>query len=139
MMKMDTEVDGTALQTRLNRLENIVMAALIVLLLFLGAAAFITTVGIGNFERIFSEMLGAKPLPILTQWVISWGRFSFGIPFSFLLPLGAVVFLFVGKSRSIAWWTALIVILFLCLYLLIVNLALYLPMISIITEMNHQG
>ncbi len=134
MTKTDTEIDVAGLKTHVSRLERVLVFSLIALLFFLGVACAFSTFLIQNFERIFSEMLGDKPLPVLTRLVIDWGRLGIGAPLCLLLPLGAGLFLFFGRVKSIAWWTALAIILFLLCYLLIVNFALYVPMITIITE-----
>lgn len=56
--------------------------------------------GIYRFELIFRDMLGGKPLPVITTFVIQAQPVLLGL--SILIPLAAIILIFAGRlSRSI--------------------------------------
>jgi hypothetical protein len=66
--------------------------ALVAIVLGLSYLSIRSSLSIGNFELIFRDMLGGKPLPGLTQFVLS-ARPLF-VAVSILVPLVAVATLF---------------------------------------------
>lgn len=66
--------------------------ALVAIVLGLSYLSIRSSLSIGNFELIFRDMLGGKPLPSLTQFVLG-ARPQF-IAVSILVPLVAVATLF---------------------------------------------
>jgi hypothetical protein len=66
--------------------------ALVAIVLGLSYLSIRSSLSIGNFELIFRDMLGGKPLPSLTQFVLS-ARPLF-VAVSILVPLVAVATLF---------------------------------------------
>lgn len=94
---------------------------------------------IPKFERIFSEMLGGKPLPLMTQIVIDAGRSGAGLLLpvvSTLVPLGVVTYLVARRGHPVAWLIAVAAVFFQILWAGSAVVSLYLPMMSIITGMN---
>ena len=56
--------------------------------------------GIYRFELIFRDMLGGKPLPAITTFVLQAQPVLLGL--SILIPLAAIILIFAGRlSRSI--------------------------------------
>jgi hypothetical protein len=56
--------------------------------------------GLHHFEMIFRDMLGNKPLPAVTVFVLQAQPFLLGV--SILIPLAAIAIIFTGRlSRSI--------------------------------------
>ena len=73
--------------------------ALVAIVLGLSYLSIRSSLSIGNFELIFRDMLGGKPLPRLTQFVLS-ARPLF-VAVSILVPLVAVATLFLrGVTAS---------------------------------------
>lgn len=89
-----------------------------------------------RFEMIFMEMLGDKPLPALTQLLIS------AHPFSLVVPLGlfgsAVFILIQSKKRELPYYVAGSALICLIAICLLTFSGLWAPMLQIITEMNSQ-
>lgn len=94
---------------------------------------------IPKFERIFSEMLGDQPLPLMTQTIIDAGRSGAGLLLpvvSTLVPLGVLTFLVARRTHPLAWFIAVAMVLLQILWAGVAVVSLYLPMVSIITQMN---
>ena len=66
-------------QEKAQKLKNKVVSAMfypvIVLIIAVAIMAFLLVYIVPKFEQIFADMLGGKPLPALTQFVISLSRF----------------------------------------------------------------
>lgn len=106
------------------------------LLVFFALANLTLSFMIARFEVIFAEMLGDLPLPTITQFTIYYGRSGLAQLIPILLPLAAFVLLLLKRERGISWSIALCVIFFLTIAAILVTYALFLPMVTIITEMN---
>lgn len=92
-----------------------------------------------TFERIFAEMLGDKPLPGMTQGLIELSRLAAGwlLPIlALMLPAVGIAFLMAFRTRPVAWMVAVGTIFLQMAVAALVVFALYLPMMSIIVEMN---
>src|SRR6266513_3745499 len=111
---------GGVLETVLNRLsefqekaakiKNKVVAAMvypiIVMTMAVGIMAFLLVFIVPKFEAIFHDMLGDKPLPAVTQFVIGASNL---VKNHGLLLLGAVVatvtaYKFIARTRAGRWW-----------------------------------
>ena len=79
-------------QEKAQKLKNKVVSAMfypiIVLVIAIAIMAFLLVYIVPKFEQIFADMLGGKPLPGLTQFVIGTSNFVKG---NVLLIIGAVV------------------------------------------------
>jgi type IV pilus assembly protein PilC len=86
-------------QEKAQKLKNKVVSAMfypvIVLIIAIAIMAFLLVYIVPKFEQIFADMLGGKPLPALTEFVIGTSRFVQG---NFLLIAGAVVLLIIAYS-----------------------------------------
>ncbi len=84
-------------QEKAQKIKNKVVAAMfypiIVLIIAIAIMAFLLVFIVPKFEAIFADMLGGRPLPLLTQFVI--GASSFVQQQVFLI-IGAVIVFFVG-------------------------------------------
>src|SRR5216110_2241637 len=107
---------GGVLETVLNRLsefqekaakiKNKVVAAMvypaIVMIMAIGIMAFLLIYIVPKFEAIFHDMLGDKPLPGITRFVIGVSKFVQG---HWLVLLGAIIaavtaYKFIGRTRG---------------------------------------
>ncbi len=71
--------------------------------------------GLHGFAAVYRDMLGAKPLPSMTTFVL--GAQPFLIALSILIPIAALGMVFVGRiTRSIYFSGALILIVFFQLF-----------------------
>ena len=79
-------------QEKAQKLKNKVVSAMfypvIVLVIAVAIMAFLLVYIVPKFEQIFADMLGGKPLPALTQFVISLSRF---VQDQLFLIIGGVV------------------------------------------------
>ncbi len=94
---------------------------------------------IPKFERIFSDLLGDTPLPGMTQMVIRLPYIFYGLGYPMVtaaLPAGAIIFLLRNREKPIAWGITVSMIVFLMVLIFVIPTALFMPMITIITEMN---
>lgn len=86
-------------QEKAQKLKNKVVSAMfypvIVLVIAIAIMAFLLVYIVPKFEQIFQDMLGGKPLPALTEFVIGTSRFFQN---QWYLILGAVVLLAVTYS-----------------------------------------
>ncbi len=86
-------------QEKAQKLKNKVVSAMfypvIVLIIAIAIMAFLLVYIVPKFEQIFADMLGGKPLPALTEFVIGTSRFVQG---NFLLIAGAVVLFIIAYS-----------------------------------------
>jgi len=120
------------LKLRLALLEWASFALVVAALIFLAFANLILSAVIGQFELLFVELIGDKPLPAMTRLIIMFGRSGAAHAASFLLPLSAYLYLAFNKSKRLPWVIALCVILYLMIQVLIVTAALFMPMYSIL-------
>jgi hypothetical protein len=74
------------------QLARAVRFALVAIVLGLSYLSLRSSLSIGSFEVIFRDMFGGKPLPTLTQFVLS-ARLLF-VAVSILVPIAAVATLF---------------------------------------------
>jgi len=86
-------------QEKAQKLKNKVVSAMfypvIVLIIAIAIMAFLLVYIVPKFEQIFADMLGGKPLPALTEFVIGTSRFVQG---NFLLIAGGVVLFIIAYS-----------------------------------------
>jgi len=55
---------------------------------------------IPRFAQIYQDMLGARPLPVATTWILQFQPFLLGL--GILIPLAAIILIFAGgRTRSI--------------------------------------
>ncbi len=84
-------------QEKSERIKGKIVSAMfypiVVLFIAVGILAFLLVFIVPKFQQIFTEMLGNKPLPILTQMVIS---FSEIVKNNFLIIIGAIAAFVVG-------------------------------------------
>jgi hypothetical protein len=70
---------------------------------------------IPRFAQIYQDMLGARPLPVATTWILQFRPFLLGL--SILIPLAAISVIFAGGlTRSIYISGGLILTVFFQLY-----------------------
>jgi len=86
-------------QEKAQKLKNKVVSAMfypvIVLVIAIAIMAFLLVYIVPKFEQIFADMLGGKPLPALTEFVIGTSRF---FQEQWYLIIGGVVLFVVGYS-----------------------------------------
>ncbi len=86
-------------QEKAQKLKNKVVSAMfypvIVLVIAIAIMAFLLVYIVPKFEQIFADMLGGKPLPALTEFVIGTSRF---FQDQWYLIIGGVVLFVVGYS-----------------------------------------
>ena len=140
---MDSEqtgVPGTVeAERKLAHLQRVFVVFGSTLLILLGAVATGIVFAIPRFEVVFSEMLGDKPLPALTQLSIGLAGLGDGLLLLLLtaaLPLATVIHLAIRPGNRSAWWTTLGVGIFLLLFIAVVSMSLALPMIAMLTELG---
>lgn len=133
---MENEHELYELRRRVSFLEGTTLSVILAVLAFFSLMNVHLSLTIPRFERIFAEMLGDKPLPVATQLVLNYGRSGLALAVSVLLPLGTAIFLFLKRPGRIPWIFALGTIFFLIIQAIVICVALYLPMLSIISEMN---
>ncbi len=75
------------------QLARAIRLALVAIVLGLSYLSIRSSLSIGSFELIFRDMLGGKPLPALSQFVL--GARSLFVAVSILIPIVAVATLFV--------------------------------------------
>lgn len=142
---MDSNHDGNSdirtLEKKLDRLVGLFFVLVGVLLIALAAGCLQVAWMIPRFERVFAEMLGDKPLPLMTQWVIGLGRLGDGFVLAgilIVLLVPAFILLVNRRNDPVAWITAVVTVAILATWALLAVASLTLPMISVITELNHQ-
>lgn len=124
------------LEERVGQIDFGVRVLGCVILLFATGLALVAVLSVGRIELIFSEMLGDKPLPALTQFVLDFRSILAVLVFSLFLgatsvglgsrsPRTALIVIAAGVFVEIAAW-------------LLISVALYLPMLTITTEMGRQ-
>jgi hypothetical protein len=121
--------------------------------IFLGATAILCFMILINlfvgvllppkFEKIFEDMLGSSSkLPDLTRWVIAYSRGAGGLlPAAVILSIGGFLFAWMNWVRN-SWRMVLIAVaafILLALHLLVLNLALFMPLIQIISGINEKS
>ena len=135
-------VDDLSSNAKLNELsakiDSLILACKIsswILLLFvslIGVGQFFT---IKKFQQLYADALPGKPLPLLTEWIIS-------APFlvvclACLWPVLGFIAVLVPKRIST---TALIMVGLLILaflQIIMIGIALYMPMVSLVTGMSE--
>lgn len=84
-------------QEKAQKIKNKVVSAMfypiIVLVIAIAIMAFLLVFIVPKFEAIFADMLGGKPLPALTQFVIGASNFVKG---NVLLIIGAAILIFIA-------------------------------------------
>jgi hypothetical protein len=68
-----------------------------------------SSLAIGNFEQIFHDMLGGKPLPVVTQWLLHLRLLILLV--SVLVPITALATLFlsnIARAVTILGWLVII-------------------------------
>lgn len=84
-------------QEKAQKIKNKVVSAMfypiIVLVIAIAIMAFLLVFIVPKFEAIFADMLGGKPLPALTQFVIGASNFVKG---NVLLIIGAAILVFIA-------------------------------------------
>lgn len=91
------------LETKIKELDQGIRAVAVVFLLIVGYFGIRTAFQIPQFESIYSDMLAGKPLPPVTQFLIS-GTYIF-ILTSLVFPIVGVVAVFKVRTPRIALFT----------------------------------
>ncbi len=136
---MEDEESIYELRRRLALLEWVTLAIVLAVLAFFAFVNVNLSFAIDRFDELFSDMLGDKPLPALTKTVIGCGRMGLPLFVSFFLPFGAAIFLFLQRTKGMPWVVSLCVISYLIIQAIVISVAMYMPMITIITELNGQN
>src|ERR1044071_2318698 len=93
-------------QEKANKIKNKVVSAMvypiIVMTMAVGIMAFLRVFIVPKFEAIFHDMLGDKPLPVITQFVLGTSNF---VQHHGLVLLGAVIvvvtaYKFIGRTKG---------------------------------------
>jgi type IV pilus assembly protein PilC len=93
-------------QEKANKIKNKVVSAMvypiIVMTMAVGIMAFLLVFIVPKFEAIFHDMLGDKPLPVITQFVLGTSNF---VQHHGLVLLGAIIvvvmaYKFIGRTKG---------------------------------------
>lgn len=126
-------------ERKLAHLLRLFIAVAAAALVLLAAAAASVVAVVPKFDKVFSDLLGDKPLPAMTELGIALSRFGDGwgfLLFTAVLPLATVVLLVTHPDKRSAWWMTTGVLMFLLLLIVGVSLSLALPLIAITTELG---
>lgn len=137
----DDTIDVSLVIRKAETLKRLFLVIVSLQLVLFGGVCTEVVVLIPKLERIFSEILGDKPLPLLTESVIRFGRgFEGFLPFLFstVSPLLTLLFLMLNRNRPVAWILAVGMILLLALFIALISAGLFIPLSSIISAMNSQ-
>jgi len=140
---MTNEDPNTAilgLERKLKKLTSAFVALGGTLLFILAVTDMQVALIIPEFERIFSEMLGDKPLPLLTQTVIDTKSLGGGLLLPVVIavvPVGVLIVLITRRTSPLAWAVTVATIFFQGFGAVIALISLYLPLLSIISELNN--
>ena len=137
----DNTLDVSLVIQKAEKLKRLFLVLVSLLLVILDGIGTQIVMLIPRFERIFSEMVGDKPLPLLADLVISFGRgFEGYLPFLFssVLPLLALLFLWLNRNRPVAWILAVGTIVLLTIMIALIAAGLFSPVSSMITEIASQ-
>ncbi len=137
---MENDREVIELRRRVAFLQGTTLSVILAVLVFFALVNINLSLAINYFERIFADMLGDKPLPALTDLVITYGSGSFELALlvSVFLPLGTAIFLFRKRRQKIPWVFAVGVIFYLIVQSIVICVAMYMPMVRIIMEVNGQ-
>jgi len=97
-------------QEKAQRIKNKVVAAMaypvIVLVIAMGIMAFLLAFIVPKFEQIFHDMLGGKPLPALTQYVINASNILKHNSLFIIAGIVAIVmgFKMISRTTKGRWW-----------------------------------
>ncbi len=133
---MENEEELFELRRRVSLLESVLLVVVLAVLAFFALMNINLSLAISRFEMIFADMVGDKPLPAATKLVIVYGSSGLALAVSALLPLGTAILLFLKRPKRSPWVFAVGVIILLILQAIVICVALYLPMLTIVTEMN---
>jgi len=133
---------GLPLQREVKALRLMIVLLVTFILMGLMLGNLLAVFQIPKMEKIYEEMLGDKrKLPMLTQWILSYGRLG-----GMMLPLALMVVVPVSTSvmyvlfRKTLWAQVLaaLVILFLIFHWAVLGLALQSPLLQIIQGINEK-
>jgi hypothetical protein len=96
MNKAEQNPQQDAIDSR--QLARAIRFALVAIVLGLSYLSIRSSLSIGGFSHIFADMLGGRPLPALTQFVL--GARPFFVAVSVLVPIVAVATLFLRRVVS---------------------------------------
>jgi hypothetical protein len=120
------------------RLMIVLMVCFVLLGLLLGNLYAVFQ--ISKMERIFEEMLGDKnKLPMLTRWVIFYGRLGGTLlPFALtaIVPVSTCGIYMVFRKTRWAQVFAALVVLFLISHWVVITLAMQIPLLQIVQGIN---
>lgn len=133
---MENEQEIYEMRRRVALLEWVTLAIVLAVLAFFALVNINLSLAISRFERIFADMLGDKPLPVLTTMVFNCGRMGIPLVVSFFLPFGAAIYLFLQREKGMPWVVSLGIIFYLIIQAIIICWALYLPMVTIMIALN---
>ncbi|MDF1859353.1 MAG: hypothetical protein P1U87_04015 [Verrucomicrobiales bacterium] len=124
------------LEERVRQLDRGVRAIGVVVLLFAGLFSVRTAMQADEMENIFREMLGDKPLPLVSLITFQFQGEILAV--ALLAPLAGITAAFVGKSPRCALYTVAAAVLVSLSVGLFMFSGYYAPMKAIIMEMNAQ-
>lgn len=137
----DCELDEAAAQVILvqqlshevRALRRLMLALLTLALVLLSALCLEAYFSISRSETVFRSILGDRPLALGTQWAIAVGRSPvtfFGLA---LVPVGAMVWLWLERERpAIPAFAMLCLCVLLTFFLIAMRLAVVIPMLELI-------
>lgn len=134
---------GSALHREVKALRLMIVLMVTFILIGLMLGNIFAVFQIPKMEKIFEEMLGDKnKLPMLTKWVLSYGRLG-----GMMLPLALTVVVPVSTSviyvlfRKTLWAQvfAAVVILFLIFHWVVIAVALQIPLLQLMQGINERS
>lgn len=117
-------------------LARAIRFAFVALVLCFSYLSICSSLSIHNFEQIFYDMLGGKPLPAITTFVIS-ARLAL-LALSYLVPLFAVATLFMRRLAASFYLLGGLLVVTTVQFFLVYH-ALFAPLFQIISQMQGGG
>lgn len=126
------------LSDEVRALWRIILSLLTMAVVTLTLFCLQTFFSIAKYEKIFSEMLGTRPVPTLTLVTLSLGNSLFTLAALVLLPIGSMTWLWLERARpGLPTFVMLCLCIFLMLFLILVRFSLELPMMDIVYGLPH--
>ncbi len=134
---MNSEPTVESLHIQINRLEWVLVMFLLCGLGFFCLVALNSSLMVPKFTEIFQAMLGSRSLPTLTQFIINFSNTGLPPILAVAIPFTAAALLVIKRKTFTAWLIAIGVMFLLIVISAITTMAMFAPMIAIITELNN--
>jgi len=133
MDNRELEQKWESLSLKVDRLFFSIKACLLSLIFFLSVSNIFIALSISNFNRIYSDILPGKPLPLLTTTVFSLR--SQLVILAICWPLVAIACALLRQKASVSLLVFIALLIFIVTQVMLTWLALYLPLMSVFQGM----